>query len=84
MHEPNSIEKHMILNKLSALLDRAPNLSSNGHLVMSDIPRQWISEARALLTQYDPLGLGIALTTKIEFLSQYPYHSVNSIIGYVR
>lgn len=84
MNEPNPIQKHIILNKLIALRDSAPDPFHQDSRDTYIVARQWLSNIRALLNRYDPLSLSITLNTRIDLFS-YDYgnrfHTINFARG---
>ena len=75
MNTPNSMEKQIILGKLTNLMEQASELPTRS--------RHWIAEARALIDQYDPSHVRITIAAKLHFLNSDPEGTINSIEGYV-
>ena len=81
MNAPDPMKKQIILAKLISLIDQVPEPPT--------LSRQWISEAKALIKQHDPLLVGIHLHTKAEFyffdfgIGPDPETKAKEIMGYV-
>lgn len=75
MYKPNSMEKQIILSKLTNLIEHVPEQQTR--------PRQWIAEAKALVDQYDPSHVRLNIAAKVEFLDFDPVGRFESIVGYV-
>ena len=76
MNRPNSMEKHIILSKLTNLREQASKQPNR--------PRQWIAEVKALIDQYDPSHVRVHIAAKIHFLDFDPVGTtIESIVGYV-
>ena len=78
MNQPNSIEKQTILSKLSYLVSNVPL----PHHTLSK-KRQWISEAKALIDQYDPSQVRIYIDSELPGFQTSPTQAIIAIEGYV-
>ena len=75
MNKPNSMEKQIILSKLTNLMEQVSEQPTR--------PRQWIAEAKAIVDQYDPSHVRANIAAEIYSLDLDPVGTVERIAGYV-
>ena len=78
-----SIQKQIILLKLTDLLENAPDFSGQGMIAGESQQRGWLSVAGALLKRLDRIGKGVKFDSSIGMLGQYKNFAINSIKGQI-